>query len=145
MGTRATNQARASYGQATVEFAVVSVVFLMIVLGSIDFGRSIYIYSQLNNAVRDAAREGKVALSSGSGVDSTALSRRVRIFKNRETNAETPRPGLEAAVASVSCSGGCAAGDKLTVSATLDFQAVTQGFLGISPITLKASSTVVLE
>jgi Flp pilus assembly protein TadG len=132
-------------GQAMVEFAIVSTVFLMIVLGCVDFGRSIFMYAQLNNAVRDSAREGKVALSSGFGLNTGDLARRVRIEKNRETSVEHKRPGLSAANATVSCSGGCKSGDKLTVSATLPFTAVSQGMLNLPPITLRASSTVVLE
>jgi hypothetical protein len=145
MRRRNVDRTRSNYGQATVEFAIVSLVFLTIVLGTIDFGRSIFLYSQLHNAVRDAAREGKVALSSGVGINTADLGKRVRVSKHRETNVETARPGLESAVASVSCTGSCGFGDKLTISATLNFQAVTQSMLGISPITLTASSTVVLE
>ncbi len=144
MNERGTRNRREGGGQAIVEFALVSSVFLMIVFGCVDFGRTIYVYAQLNNAVRDAAREGKVALSSGFGVNKADLARRVRIYKNRETSAEKARPGLSAAVASVTC-GACQPGDELTVSATLDFQTVTQSFLNIPPITLRSSSTVVLE
>src|SRR5918911_2375225 len=40
--------------QSMVEFAVLAPVFFMLLLGTIDLGRAVYIY----NAISDAAREG---------------------------------------------------------------------------------------
>lgn len=45
-------------GQSLVEFAVSSVVLLLLVGGLIDIGRSIFIQETLSNAVREAARHG---------------------------------------------------------------------------------------
>jgi Flp pilus assembly protein TadG len=138
-------EANVGAGQAIVEFAIVSVAFLLIVFGTIDFGRPIYLYSQLHNAVRDVAREGKVKAANGQGVNAGTLQSHVKNYWNPETQTTTPRPGLQSATATVSCSGDCTSGNKLTVTGSLPFQAVTQGFLGISPITLTASATVTLE
>jgi Flp pilus assembly protein TadG len=132
-------------GQTIVEFAIVSVAFLLIVFGTIDFGRSIYLYAQLHNAVRDVAREGKVGSANGMGVNTGTLRTHVANYWNPETQTTTPRPGLENVSVSVTCFGGCTSGNKLTVTATLPFQAVTQSFLGIKPINLTASATVTLE
>ena len=41
-------------GQSMVEFAVLSPVFFLLLLGTIDLGRAVYIY----NTISDAAREG---------------------------------------------------------------------------------------
>jgi Flp pilus assembly protein TadG len=41
-------------GQSMVEFAVLAPVFFMLLLGTIDLGRAVYIY----NTISDAAREG---------------------------------------------------------------------------------------
>jgi len=128
-----------------VEFAIASVLFLTIVIGSVDFGRSIYLYSQLNNGVREAAREAKVGEANGYGWSAGSISQRVRVAKNPSTSAETSRPGLSGATVTYSCTGSCAPGDRLTINADLPFSAVTQSFLGISPITLRASATVVIE
>jgi Flp pilus assembly protein TadG len=132
-------------GQATVEFALVSAALLLIVFGTFDFGRSIFLSSELHNAVRDAAREGKVAIANGSGINRASLENRVRKARNPETAAEHARPGLEGATVAVTCSGACASGDRLTVRASLPFRSVTQQFLGIRPIDLTASATVTLE
>ncbi len=61
---------RAGVGQATVEFAIVSIIFLMIVLGTIDFGRAIYMYSELTNSVREGARYAQVAPTATSAIKS---------------------------------------------------------------------------
>jgi Flp pilus assembly protein TadG len=41
-------------GQSMVEFAILAPVFFLLLLGTIDLGRAVYIY----NAISDAAREG---------------------------------------------------------------------------------------
>jgi hypothetical protein len=45
---------RRRFGQSMVEFAVLAPVFFLLLLGTIDLGRGIYIY----NTIADAAREG---------------------------------------------------------------------------------------
>lgn len=132
-------------GQTAVEFALASTIFLMVVLGAIDFGRSIYVYSQLNAGVRDSARVAKVSLSGQGYMDYWTVEQRVRVGLNPETNVARPRPGLSAVVVNVTCSGACQSGDKVTIEAAVPFQAVTQDLLGISPFTLESSATVTLE
>lgn len=132
-------------GQAVVEFAIVGTVFLMISIGAIDFGRSVYLYSQMTNAVRDSTRMAKVQIANGNGLNYGALESRVYNALNVDTNKTRPRPGLEDATVSISCTGTCTSGDRITVEASMPFQAVTQQLLGISPFTLNASSTVTLE
>jgi len=41
-------------GQSMVEFAILAPIFFLLLLGTIDLGRAVYIY----NAISDAAREG---------------------------------------------------------------------------------------
>jgi Flp pilus assembly protein TadG len=45
-------------GQSLVEFAVSSVVLLLLVGGLVDIGRSIYVQESLSNAAREGARHG---------------------------------------------------------------------------------------
>jgi hypothetical protein len=132
-------------GYTLVEFALASLIFLMISLGTIDVGRSIFLYSQLHSAVRDAAREAKVGTANGSGFSQGTISHRVLVAKNLIDGDEFTRAGLSSASVSYTCGGSCSTGDPLTVNADLPFQSVIQDFLGISPITLTASSTVTLE
>jgi Flp pilus assembly protein TadG len=45
-------------GQSLVEFAVSSVVLLLLVGGLVDIGRSVYVQESLSNAAREGARHG---------------------------------------------------------------------------------------
>ena len=120
-------------GQAIVEFALASTVFFLIIFGTIDFGRVIFTYSMLHNAVREGARVGKVKCT-----DTAAIKQAVK--------DKSPTLGLTDADITVTTTAGCVPPDgKVTVAATTTFTAVTQGFLGISPITLNASAIVDAE
>ena len=55
---RARRSPRRQSGQSLVEFAVSSVVLLLLIGGLVDIGRSIYIQESLSNAVREGARHG---------------------------------------------------------------------------------------
>ena len=144
---------REARGQATVEFAIVSIFLLLTVLGTIDFGRAIFLKSELENAVREAAREARTVTARpgqvGPPCDSIAniVNLRVKMMRNPGgcNVGDHPRPGLQSATVTYSCSPSCSSGGRLTVIARLPFQAVTQEFLGISPMTLQASATVTLE
>ena len=43
-------------GQSMVEFAVLAPVFFMLLLGTIDLGRAVYIYHSISDAAREGAR-----------------------------------------------------------------------------------------
>src|SRR5207237_7822882 len=45
-------------GQSMVEFAVLAPVFFLLLLGTIDLGRAVYIYNAISNAAREGARAG---------------------------------------------------------------------------------------
>src|SRR5437762_11141279 len=47
---------RSQRSQSMVEFALIAPVLLLLLFGIIDFGRLIYIYSTLNQAVNEGAR-----------------------------------------------------------------------------------------
>ena len=119
-------------GQAIVEFALASLVFLMIVFGTIDLGRAIFTAVTLHNAVREAARYGKVHPTE-TGTIQTIVSDRV------------DDTGSSINSVSVVCGGGCVSGSTMTVTASIPFQAITQNLLGISPFTMSSSSKVDIE
>jgi Flp pilus assembly protein TadG len=119
-------------GQAIVEFAFASIIFLMIVFGTIDFGRAIFMSAELHNAAREGARYGKINPSQVSEIQTRTVDKAIGT-------------GLTTGNVGVSCTGVCKSGDTLTVTAQVQFQAVTQQFLGIGPITLSSSSTVDIE
>jgi hypothetical protein len=43
-------------GQSMVEFAVLAPIFFMLLLGTIDLGRAVYIYNTISDAAREGAR-----------------------------------------------------------------------------------------
>ena len=122
----------ASPGQGIVEFALASTIFLMIVLGTIDFGRAIFLAAELRNAVREGTAVGRLQPTNTTAIKSAVV--------NHGTGN-----GIPSGSVTVSCTGGCTTGGTITVSASVGFQAVTQDLLGISPITMSASSTVDIE
>lgn len=136
-------------GAAVVEFAIASFVFLFMVFATVDFGRAIFVYAELQHGVRDAAREMKVKTANGDNggaISQSAIQNRVRRFRNIETNGNGAfRPGLTQATATFSCAGGCTSGNRLSIAAAVPFTAVTQEFLGIGPLTLSASTSLILE
>jgi Flp pilus assembly protein TadG len=119
-------------GQAIVEFAFASMVFLLIVFGTIDFGRAIFVAAELHNAAREGARYGKIKPADTAGIRTAAL--------NKSTGT-----GLTSGNIGVSCTGACKSGDTLTVTTQVQFQAITQSLLGISPFTINSTSTVDIE
>ncbi len=120
--------------QAIVEFAVVSLAFFLIVFGTIDFGRAIFMYSQLHNAVREGARAGKI-----DPTNATAI--RNAVLKHAEGL------NLSSSDITIACNnGGCSStSETVKVTAAIGFTAITQELLGIGPITLRASAEVLTE
>ncbi|HEY8447352.1 MAG TPA: TadE/TadG family type IV pilus assembly protein [Thermomicrobiales bacterium] len=119
--------------QAIVEFALVSLAFFLIVFGTIDFGRAIFMYSELHNAVREGARVGKVDPTDASAIRAAVQDHAKGL-------------GLTSDSIQISCDGGCSASsESVTVTATVGFRAITQELLGIGPITLRASAKVTVE
>jgi Flp pilus assembly protein TadG len=129
---RTADERRARLGQATVEFAIVSNIFFMIVLGTIDLGRGIYTYSELTNSVREGARYAQVAPTDTSGIKDRVIQK-------------SPGIGLSSGDVTVSCNSSCTTGNDVTVKANLDFKLVAQKLLGIKPFTMHASATVAID
>ncbi len=80
-------------GQALVEFAVILPVLMLILLGSIDFGRIMFSYIQINNA----AREG-VAYAMGQPNDVAGITQRAL----QETDVQSQR-GENPVAVNVTC------------------------------------------
>jgi Flp pilus assembly protein TadG len=122
----------AALGQATVEFALVSIIFLTLVLASVDLGRAVYMYSQLTNSVREGARYAQV-----SPTDTTGIKDKVVSYSSGL--------GIDSSDVTVSCNTSCTTGNSVTVSVSMPFSLVAQSFLGISPMTLHAHARVNID
>lgn len=59
-------------GQSLVEFTLILPVFLLVLMGIFDMGRSIYYYSTIHNAARESARYGAVNYCDAAGIKTVA-------------------------------------------------------------------------
>lgn len=124
-------------GQAIVEFAFVSVAFFMLVFGTVDFGRVIYMYSQLHNSVQEGARYGKMNPTANFEIEGVIL--------DKGSNLNIQPDDI-----SIHCTGGCYPGcADITVEATARFYPFTARLLGLGPddlpIVMHSSATVTSE
>ena len=123
-------------GQAIVEFALVSMAFFMITLGTIDMGREMYEYHQLTNAVREGARFGKMEPPNEIGIKDMVIEK-------------SPTLGLTHDDITRSCTGGCYQGcSDVTVAASKEFRPLLGEMFGWADdfsITLSSSATVEAE
>ena len=100
--SRSARVARASRGQALVEFALILPIFLILLFGIIDFGRYVYTANSLNNAAREGARIGSVGIRPSPDCD--GLSREactVKIAKSRAYGLGGPGVGVVVSCARV--------------------------------------------
>jgi Flp pilus assembly protein TadG len=97
----------AQRGQSLVEFAVSSVVLLLLVGGLVDIGRSIYLQESLSNAAREGARHGAwfdaphqshpylddVQIQADVDTQLAAISLPASVLKNPSTTCPNPTDG----------------------------------------------------
>jgi Flp pilus assembly protein TadG len=136
-------------GQSLLEFAAVVPIFLLVVMGVIDFGVGLKSWIQVTNAAREAARFGAVYCSQGD-IDGTPVS---DLVVDRAVESAT---GLELDTANISVSANCDAGhatESLSVSIEYDYEMISpiggmMSFLGggiPSTITLTSSADMRIE
>jgi Flp pilus assembly protein TadG len=117
-------------GQGLVEFGIAGTVFFMLVFGTLDIGRAVFQYSEVENAVREGARVAKVKPCDTSAIQTAVLDHAT---------------GLGIAAGNIGISGGCTPPGTKTVSAPFVFTPILGGLLGISPISTTVSTTVEIE
>lgn len=140
-------------GQSMTEFALVLPILLLIFMGIFDFGRMIFLYSQLSNGAREGARYGSVsgldasdpqylecaeirqAITNTFGVPATITT---QIFYDHGIAAD---PVLNAGGQVGNCNGSASnltpddveIGDRIRVTATATFQFITPFVSAIRP------------
>ena len=129
---------RTRRAQATLEFALICPLFLLLVFGSLEFGRAYLRLHMMLNAARDGARAGTLPSSveadvesavderlSQAGFDTSDCSTTVAVYDP----AGSPRTGGLAEAQQ---------GDRVEVTVEYDFQVLTgtliPGFSGIVPL-----------
>ena len=133
---------RREAGQSLVEFALIAPLLMLLVLATIDGARAVFAYNTIANAAREGARYGIVhgATSStpvGPGVNETELVTHVEQFTR-----SFPAPDI--AVTPTWPQGSNSDGSPVAVQVTYQYRPLFGGLIGIGPMTLRASSTMVI-
>jgi PKD repeat protein len=135
-----------SKGQALVEFALITPLFLLLLLLAIDFGRVFFTYVEINNGAREAA-----AYAAANPTDLSGMLAKAQQETNVQGQAGQGAVSISATCqspsgAAIDCgaaSGGAGAGNTVTVTATEQFTFFTpfmDVFFG-SSLNVSASST----
>jgi len=105
-------------GQATVEFALVVVLLLLVLFGLVDFSRLFFAYATMSNGVREGARYGIVNPDDETGIIQQAEAMMVLVGGQAEVIVEFPDTGTGG---NPHCSHYC----RVVVRATSNFDAWT--------------------
>jgi Flp pilus assembly protein TadG len=151
-GKAGRNRWRALSGQGVVEFSLVSLTLFLLVFGTIDLGRGVFLRSMLTNAVREAARNGSIYPADGVGypnIDGTggmvAAAQRRSPSINLSTSNFTVGC-LTSAGASQSCSNGYSVvGGFLQVCGTYTYNSALTRLLPIPPINMYECSRIAIH
>lgn len=141
-------------GMAAVEFAVILSIFLMLLLGTVEFGYDWYIKHALTNASRNGARYGVLYRTDGNGNAITPANKVPSVENTVKSELNGMLPSAIASTVTVTCSGTAwtsgsyNTGDPLTVTvaANKDWAALAS-LLGSSStsLTITVQSTMNLE
>ena len=119
-------------GTAILEMALLLPVLLLVVLGTIDFGRAVYVHNALANAARDGARFASVDPTNTTCIKTLA-----------ERNSSLANLGNSDVT--VTRGGSLDLGQPVTVAVQSTYQPLSSllaGAIGVNTITLRASATM---
>lgn len=152
-------------GQSAVEFAMVSIMLMLLIIGIIDLGRAVYLRTTFTNAMREGARYGMVnaaqAISSPSafqtGIVNAAASRSpilgisaTNIPASGITCAPTApnNPSFSTTFSTGYCSQGNnypTTGDSLKVCGTYQINLIAARLIPIGPINITECSQALFQ
>ena len=140
---------RRTRGQALVEFALLSPVLVMMVLGVIDLGRAFYTYEALANAAREGARYCSLHahdsnLVSGANVSSSTIDRVTGELAGTVSNISV----FGATTSDPACDTTVDDGSPVTVSVSTTFTPITPLIGSVLPggsLTIEASVTMMMQ
>jgi Flp pilus assembly protein TadG len=116
------SRARTSGGNAIIEFALVFPLIFTIFTGVFQFGYSLYIYNELQTAVRSGARYASaLAYQSSGGSPAAAYSEAVKntvVYGSPTASGSPVVPGLNISLVSVSVTSSNNVPDKVSVAIT---------------------------
>jgi Flp pilus assembly protein TadG len=131
-------------GETLVEFALSLTVFLMTILGAMEFGILVFRYNMLSNLAQEGARRGSVCGKYTAYTGGLASQCNIAAFVRDRSLGIVP----SASDVSVTWSAGSAAssnaGDTVTVSISRPFAPLTR-IVPLGNITISASSQMVVS
>ena len=130
---------RGERGQALVEFAVASVVFLMTVFGTLQFGLMVWHYNMISNLAQEGARWASVH---GSTSGSPASVDAVRAYVRSRALGLLPS-GCTTCVSAVPAPSTLMPGSFVTVTVTMSYTPIT-GLLPSSTMNMSSSAKMVV-
>ena len=130
-------------GQGIVEFALVLPIFLLLTLGTIELGWLVYSNHTLNNATREGARYAMVngeraAERNGVSVVSSSEVHDVVVERAGALGGNVHYTHL-------SFSPDANPGSEVTVESVYSYQPLVGAIVGVSPMTLRSSTTVIVQ
>jgi Flp pilus assembly protein TadG len=140
------SQKRPRQGQATVEFALILPIFLLILAGAIEFGRIFWSYGLLLQAAQEGARQGAVLGSATS--DTTIATAAQQTAAKGGLTLSTSNVVISATCSYTSTTSIAAAnrtrGNLLTVQVSYHFTPLIP-FLPMASLNLSPSSSMEIE
>jgi hypothetical protein len=105
-------RAKKERGQATVEFALVVSLLLLLVFGIVDFSRLFFAYATMSNGVREGARYGIIHPEDTAGIEQKTRAMMVIVGGQANITVELP-------------DGQCSHYCRVVIRATSDFDVWT--------------------
>jgi hypothetical protein len=144
------SRSRSEEGESIVEFAIVSLLFVFLVLAIIDFGHLCFVQVEVQNALQEAARYGSTGNHlPNPAIPGTTLSRVISItdiFQQNVLGVQTPSIQVSSLSGGAASAGG--PGDMLTISATVTMPLMTPLIARMFPggeYTFTTSTTIMNE
>jgi Flp pilus assembly protein TadG len=126
---------RGERGQALVEFAFASIIFLMTVFGTLEFGLMVWHYNMISNLAQEGARWASVRGSSSSITHATSSA--VQTFiSSRSTGITVTSTTAPSPVGPQ--------GSTVTVQVSTTFAPLT-GIVPMSPLTLSSTAQMIVQ
>lgn len=131
-------------GQGLVEFAFGITVFLLVLIGTIDLGRGVFMYNSAAEAAREIARATSVHPGTGDLGTSTESLAAIAVQRGLVPGLEDPTFTC-VNIAGATVSGSCQPGDWVRVDVSTTFTAVLPLLALLGPIDLAASSAAQIQ
>jgi Flp pilus assembly protein TadG len=127
---------RRQKGSAMVESALTFLVFMVLLLGILDFGRMVWSYTLISYAAREATR---YAMVRGTGTSHTASSDQIKAI----VTSQAPGLGLDTSNTAVTFTPDQSPGSTVKVAVTYNFTPLVP-YIPSGTVTLKSTSQMMI-